>query len=89
MKRIYLVLIALVLLAAMVVPAGSVFAADNPPGKLVLNITYKITNDEDSGNVGYWALENYNRHIQVWQLLDGSFYAKGDYEGKCRHLPVH
>jgi hypothetical protein len=83
MKRIYLVLIALVLLAAMVIPAGSIFAADKQPnGKLVLNITYKVTNDEDSGNVGYWALDNYNRHIQVWQLSDGSFYAQGDYEGK-------
>ena len=55
------------------VPAGS---------KLVLDITYKVTNDEDSGNVGYWALESYNKHIQVWQTPDGTFYAVARYTGK-------
>jgi hypothetical protein len=82
-KKFYFLFIALVLLATMVIPSGAVFAADpQAKGKLVLNITYKVTNDEDSGNAGYWALDNYNRHIQVWQLPDGSFYGKGDYEGK-------
>ena len=48
------------------VPSGSI---------LVLDITHKVTNDEDSGNVGYWALDNYNKHVQVWQAPDGTFYA--------------
>lgn len=55
------------------VPAGS---------KLVLNITYKVVNDEDSGVVGYWALDNYTKHVQVWQEPDGSFYAVARYTGQ-------
>jgi hypothetical protein len=55
------------------VPIGSV---------LVLNITYKVTNDEDSGNVGYWALADYNKHAQVWQAPDGTFYVVARYDGK-------
>lgn len=56
-----------------------------PPGStLVLNITMKVTNDEDSGNVGYWALDDYNKSVQVWQTPGGSFYAVVRYEGKWR-----
>ena len=55
------------------VPAGAI---------QVINITYDVTNDEDSGMVGYWALDNYNRVFQVWQLPDGTFYALGNYNGK-------
>ena len=39
-------------------------------------------NDEDSGNVGYWALDSYNKQIQVWDMHDGTFYAAVQYEGK-------
>jgi len=48
---------------------------------LILNINYKVANDEDSGNVGYWALDNYNKHVQVWQAPDGTFYAVARYDG--------
>jgi hypothetical protein len=58
-----------------VVPSGSV---------LVLNVTYKVKNDEDSGNVGYWALASYNKHLQVWQAPDGIFYAVARYNGKWK-----
>ena len=34
---------------------------------LVLNVSAKITNDPDSGNAGYWALDNLTRNIKVWQ----------------------
>ena len=51
---------------------------------LVLNIKHKVTNDEDSGNVGYWALDNYNKHVKVWKLADGTFYVKAMYEGKWK-----
>lgn len=54
------------------IPIGSI---------LVLNITYKVTNDEDSGNVGYWALDDYNKHVQVWQAPDGTFYVVARYAG--------
>src|SRR5579864_3407263 len=54
------------------IPDGSV---------LMLNINFKVTNDEDSGFAGYWALDNYHKHVQVWQIPDGSFYAVVRYEG--------
>ena len=52
--------------------------------KLVLNIVHKVINDEDSGIFGYWALDSYNRHIQVWQdPTDATkFYAVARYNGK-------
>ena len=55
------------------VPAGSV---------LILNIVHSITNDLDSGDSGFWALDNCRKHIQVWQVPDGSFYAVARYIGK-------
>ena len=35
--------------------------------KLVLNITANIINDPDSGNLGYWALDNISRNMQIYQ----------------------
>lgn len=55
------------------VPHGSV---------LILDINYKVTNDEDSGFSGYWALDDYKKHIKIWNVPDGSFYAVVKYEGK-------
>ena len=49
---------------------------------LILDINYKVTNDEDSGFSGYWALDDYEKHIQIWKVPDGSFYAVVTYEGK-------
>ncbi len=52
------------------------------PGKLVVNITYGVVNDVDSGVAGNnWAEDNYNKHIQIWQMGDGSFCAIGRYMG--------
>lgn len=83
MIRIFRVLITSILLAAMILPAGLVFAAPKPTGAVqVLNITYKVTNDEDSGLNGYWALDNYNKTIQVWLQTDGIYYAVVGYIGK-------
>jgi len=57
-------------------------AGDVPVGsQLVININHKVINDEDSGNVGYWALDNYNKKVQVWQVPGGSFYAVARYVG--------
>ncbi len=63
---------------------GSFLNASGVPtgSKLVLNVTYKVVNDEDSGNVGYWALDNYNKQLQVWKAPDGTFYAIARYNGK-------
>ena len=40
---------------------------------LLVNVTQQISNDPDSGNFGGdWALDNFTRHIQIWQ--EGSVY---------------
>jgi len=52
-----------------------------PDGELVINVTHKVTNDGDSGLAGYWAYDNYNRHIQLWQLGEGTFCAVVRYLG--------
>lgn len=54
-------------------PAGS---------KLIINAVMKVTNDEDSGFVGYWALDAYNKHIRVWQTPSGYYYAVATYDGQ-------
>jgi hypothetical protein len=50
-------------------------------GTKKLDIAYLVTNDEDSGIPGYWALDNYTKTLQVWQLADGSYYGIGGYSG--------
>lgn len=86
-----------VLLLSVFIPVGSASAASNhqtsgkfvnsgsiPHGaKLIVNITYKVTNDEDSGNLGYWALDSYNKHVQIWQDPSDPnlFYVIARYDG--------
>lgn len=41
-------------------------------GTLVINVTQKVRNDADSGLGGYWANDNYNRSIKVWQTTTGT-----------------
>src|SRR5450759_4286335 len=59
-------------------------SGDVPKGsKLVVNITLSVVNDLDSGICGnYWAVDNYNKQIKVWQVPDGTFYAVVRYAGK-------
>ncbi|MHB8511963.1 MAG: hypothetical protein ACYDCC_07240 [Actinomycetota bacterium] len=47
---------------------------------LVVDVVMITQNDEDSGNVGYWALDNYPKHVQVWQS-GSSFYVDVLYAG--------
>lgn len=47
----------------------------------ILDITYTVKNDEDSGIGGYWALDHFKEHLKVWKLTDGSFYALKKYDG--------
>lgn len=47
----------------------------------VVNAVMKVTNDEDTGFVGYWALENYTKHIQAWADGTGNFYVAATYQG--------
>ena len=95
LRRFFGSLVVLVMLAGIVLPTTSALAAPPDPGSflnasgvpagsvLCLNITYKVTNDEDTKvSGGYWALDNYNKSVQVWQVPGGSFYAIARYEGK-------
>lgn len=51
------------------------------PGKLVVNVTQHVINDIDSGVAGFWATDDYNRHIQVWQVGPSTFCADVRYVG--------
>ncbi len=51
-------------------------------GQLVINITHKVLNDQDSAVTRpVWALDNYNKSLQVWQVGPNSFYAVARYTG--------
>jgi len=52
-------------------------------GTKVLDISYLVTNDEDSGFVGYWALDSYLKTAQVWQDPNNAqnFYVIATYTG--------
>ena len=86
LRRFFGPLVVLVMLAGIVLPTTSALAAPPDPGSflnasgvpagsvLCLNITYKVTNDEDSKvSGGYWALDNYNKSVQVWRSPAGAF----------------
>jgi len=61
---------------------SEVDAGQCPPGKLVLNVTHKVVNDADSGVASnYWAYDDYNKHIQVWQASPDAFCAIVRYVG--------
>lgn len=52
-------------------------------GSPVINVTQKVINSVDSGEAGnYWAFDNYNRTIQVWNQTNGSYCALVNYDGK-------
>lgn len=52
-------------------------------GKPVINVEEKVKNDADSGFGGnYWAIDNYTRHIKVWQVGENSWCATVKYEGE-------
>ncbi len=54
--------------------------ADNRPacggGKMIVNVTYGLSNDYDSGVAGNaWANDTIDRHLQVFDLGGGSYCA--------------
>jgi hypothetical protein len=49
--------------------------------RMVMSISYNVVNDEDSGFVGYWALDNYSKTVTVWQESNGIYYAVAYYTG--------
>lgn len=101
MKKIMLVAATAGLVAAMIVPAMA--SAAPPPvghnwgsyvnasscagGTKVLDITYGVTNDSDSGLAGdWWALDNYQKLVQVWQESDDTYCAVVHYAGQFTTL---
>jgi len=55
----------------------------NTNGSPVVNISFKVTNDNDSGTTGNnWANDNYNKSVQAWQQVDGSYCAIVKYQGQ-------
>lgn len=54
-------------------------------GNPVINVEEKVKNDVDSGFAGNWAIDNYTRHIKVWETESGNpnqWCATVKYEGK-------
>jgi len=53
---------------------GGTYKCDG--GKMIVNVTYTITNDPDSGvNGNDWATDTIKRHMQVFDLGDGTYCA--------------
>jgi hypothetical protein len=95
MKRISVLVMLLVGLAAVNVPAalaapeGPNWGAEVNPGQCeksgspIINVTQKVINDVDSGENGYWAFDSFTRHIQLWESPnDGEYCAVVQYAGK-------
>jgi hypothetical protein len=63
-------------------PASSVRGC-TAKGSPIINVTQKIINDADSGQGGnYWAFDDLNRGIKVYDNGDGTFCAEVTYQGK-------
>jgi hypothetical protein len=57
-------------------------------GSLVVNVTYKVVNDADSGFYGTpWAFDAYNRQVQIWQTGPNAFCATVNYDGQFVTVP--
>ncbi len=76
-------LVPVVLALALASPAQP---ARNPgcgPGKLVLNVTYGVQNDVDTGIKGNnWAFDTYTRAVRVWRKAPGRFCSASSYDGR-------
>ena len=62
-------------------PASAVRGCDTN-GAPIINVTQKVDNSIDSGFQGYWAYDDYNRVIKVYDNGDGTFCAEVTYQGK-------
>ena len=43
--------------------------------KLVVDIKWAVTHDEDSGDTAFWALDQYSTTLYVWNMSVGSSYS--------------
>ena len=63
-------------------------------GRLVVDVHYQVTGDLDAtvpiGSAQYdWALDNYVRHVRVWQTAPGRFCAVTTSRGTFTTLAGH
>lgn len=61
---------------------GKRLNANRCDGDLRIDVTQAVVNDIDSGHHGFWAYDDYRRHIQAWEVADGEFCALVTYHGQ-------
>jgi hypothetical protein len=72
-----------VLTLALASPAQAATNLGCGPGKLVLNVTYHVENDVDTGVKGNnWAFDSYQRAVRVWRKAPGRFCSASVYNGE-------
>jgi hypothetical protein len=72
-----------VLALAFSAPAHAATNAGCGSGKLVLNVTYRVENDVDTGVKGNnWAFDSYQRAVRVWRKAPGRFCSASTYNGE-------
>lgn len=49
--------------------------------KQIINVKWTVTNDEDSGLAGYWALDHYTRSLTIYVMPNGTYAAFSNYDG--------
>ncbi len=58
-------------------------SACNAGGSPIVNVTYKVTNDSDSGVAGNaWANDNYNKSVKVFDQGGGNYCAVVKFQGQ-------
>jgi hypothetical protein len=73
----------LTLALAAAAPAQAVTNPGCGSGKLVLNVTYRVENDVDTGMRGNnWAFDSYQRAVHVWRKAPGRFCSASSYNGE-------
>jgi len=57
-------------------------------GNLVLNVSYRVLNDVDTGVKGNnWAFDTYTRTVHVWRKGAGRFCSASNYNGEFTTIP--
>jgi hypothetical protein len=82
MKRLLLVLVLAVALTGLLAAPGAATACPRAHQVLVMNVSYRVVNDESPGSQGFWALQDYTRYVQVWRMPDGSFSWTSQFVGR-------
>src|SRR5919201_3032587 len=79
-------LVPVVLALAAAAPASGTSGPKNlgcGSGTLVLNVTYRVLNDVDTGVKGNnWAFDTYTRAVRVWRKGPGRFCSASTYNGE-------